>query len=307
IHDIGLTMMITAQDHITAQAFYGQHRNAQKGKQIYLNTLAVRVVDRYLKYFGIESDLENSASSDPITQQLLDTGALHIPDVGDIECRPVLTHETSVYVPEEVHGDRLGYVAVQLDDQLENATLLGFIAEVEEEHFSLSALQPMETLLEATAPSIQVLTRLSYWLQNVVSSRWQLVEDIFARPSPTLAFRNPSDVLSSKLEKEDVIRGRLITLNKSNIDNPLLLAVGVTPSDSEELGIWVRVIPVGRSQKHLPYDLELKLLDEAGDSLMQAQSRETESIGLKFTGAVGDHFSVQVLSSDNAHIEHFII
>ncbi|MGF1523316.1 MAG: DUF1822 family protein [Leptolyngbyaceae cyanobacterium] len=306
IHDTGLTMMITAQDHITAQAFYSQHQDAQKGKQVYLNTLAVRVVDRYLKYFGIESDLENSASSDPITQQLLDTAALHITDVGDIECRPVLANETSVYVPEEVQSDRLGYVAVQLDNQLETATLLGFISGTKEAYVAFSKLQPVETVLDVAVSPTAVFTKLSYWLQATVSDGWQLVEDIFAQPNPALSFRGPSDILNSKLEAEDVIRGRIITLDATDVANPLLLAVGITPSDSQEWGIWVRVVPAG-GKKHLPYDLELKLLDETGDSLMQAQSRETESIGLKFMGAVGDHFSVQISSSDNAHTEHFII
>lgn len=304
--DTGFTMMITTQDHITAQQFYNQHANAQKGKQVYLNTLAVRAVDRYLQYFGITSDFEQSASFDPITQQLLDTGALHIANLGDIECRPVLTNATSVFVPEEVHSDRLGYVVVQLDDQLETATLLGFMPEIAKEHVPLDALHPVEALLDVAVPSAKVVTQLSAWLKDTISSGWQRVEDILAQPSPVFAVRTPSSLLGSKLESEDTVCGRLITLDPSDVANPLLLAVGVNPSEAEELGVWVKVVPAG-SKKHLPYDLELKLLDEAGTSLMQAQSRETESIGLKFTGALGDHFSVRIISMDNVHTEDFVI
>lgn len=305
--DTGLTMMITTQDHITAQAFRRQHPDKQKAKQVYLNTLAVRAVDRYLQYFGIDTDLEQSASADPITQQLLDTGALHIADVGDIECRPVLADATQVHIPEEVHSDRLGYVAVWLDAQLEMATLLGFIPKVKEEYVSLSTLQPIEALLDATSPTVEVFTRLSQWLQNSIEAGWQIVDEIFDSSHPVMAFRNPSEVLRSKLdETEDIIRGRVITLDPSTTENPLLLAVGINPSASEEMDIWVRVVPAG-SQKHLPYDLELKLLDEQGDSLMQAQARETESIGLKFKGTLGDQFSIQVSFADKVHSEYFVI
>lgn len=305
--DTGLTMMITAQDHIAAQTFCQQHQDKQKAKQVYLNTLAIRAVDRYLQYFGISTDIEQSASTDPITRHLLDTGALHIVDVGNIECRPVLADATRVYIPAEVHNDRLGYVIVRLDDQLEMAALLGFIPKAMEEYIPLSTLQPIEALLDAASPPIKVFTHLSQWLQSSFEAGWQIVDEIFNSSHPAMAFRNPSEVLRSKLDKtEDIVRGRVFMLNPSAEETPLLLAVGINPSAAEEISIWVRVIPAG-NHKHLPYDLELKLLDEEGTSLMQAQSRETESIGLQFKGALGDRFNVQISSEGASHTEFFVI
>lgn len=305
--ETALTMMITTQDHQAAQVFYSHHKDARKGRQVYLNTLAVRAVDRYLKYFGIQSDVERSASFDLVSQHLLDTGALHIPEVGNIECRPVLSPADTVYVPEEVQSDLLGYVIVRLDSELEAVTLLGFLRKVEAEYIALSNLQPIEEILEIVAPIPGIVSTLGNWLQNSIESGWQVVDELLRSSQPTFAFRSKTGALApGATNPKDVVRGKLVTLTSQKPANSLLMVVGVCPYHREELDIWVKVFPTG-ADTHLPYDLELKLLDDEDIALMQAQSRETETIGLQFRGTVGDQFSIQISSSNDTHTEYFSI
>ena len=310
-------MMITTQDHLMAQRFYDHQQDSKKGKQVYLNTLAVSAVSRYLHYFGIETDLDNSASWDVISQHLLDTGTLHVSQIGDVECRPVLVTENSFRVPVEVSSDRLGYVAVQLDNQLETAVLLGFVKTAEGEEITLEQLQPIETLLEAIEPKSDFIAHLSQWLQDTVEAGWYTLEEILQSPEPTFRFRgtasSPVKTIASDLAKiiasdsdDTIIKCRTLVLEPSNEVGGLALAVGVRPYNQKELDIWVRVFPVGE-QLYLPASLELKLMDEEGKSVMQAPSRETETMGVKFRGTMGDRFSIQISSLNTIHTEYFAI
>ena len=118
------TMFIPLEAHRQAQQFRQHHADSVKGKQVYLNTLAVYAVHEYLQILGIDTNLEASLSWNPITQTLSDTAALQVEPQGQFECRPVLPKSESCHVPPETWSDRLGYIAVQFDPQLETATLI---------------------------------------------------------------------------------------------------------------------------------------------------------------------------------------
>lgn len=142
------TMYIPLTAHQAAQKFRAHQANSAKGKLVYLNTLAVYVTYAYLKSLGINTALASSVSWDPMAQSLLDTGALHIQDQGHIECRPVLPHSDSCYIPADVWVNRLGYVAVQLDAQLQQATLIGFLAKASLEQVPLSEFAQLDTIFD---------------------------------------------------------------------------------------------------------------------------------------------------------------
>ncbi|NJL51498.1 MAG: DUF1822 family protein, partial [Hydrococcus sp. SU_1_0] len=63
-------MPLTLKAHQIANQFRQQQVNTQKGKQVYLNTLAVQVVSDYLNWFAIKTDLEASDSWNPVIQSL---------------------------------------------------------------------------------------------------------------------------------------------------------------------------------------------------------------------------------------------
>jgi hypothetical protein len=305
-----LTMTIPLAAHQAAQQFRMLHQDVTKGKQVYLNTLAVYVVHEYLRIVGIRTQLDTSPSWDPLTQALLDTGALHVDGQGVLECRPVLPDSDRCYVPPEVWADRLGYIAVKLDSVLETATLIGFMPSVALEEVPLQQFQPLEDVLDVTGTFTNpptLVTRLSHWLQETIETGWYTLEDMLQAPQPAVSFRGNLAPLAHLNARDDaIVRCRPLHLGESSQDGDFALVVSVKPYEGDELDILVRVFPLGE-QEHLPKDLELKLLDETGQSVMQAQSRETEAIGLKFRGGWGDRFNIQIQTRFKTVVERFMI
>jgi hypothetical protein len=303
-------MSIPLEAHRIAQQFRERFHDLDKSKQIYLNTLAVYAVHDYLKMLGISTNLAASPSWDPLSQALSNTGALCIDAQGQLECRPVLPDSDSCYVPPETWSDRLGYIAVQVDRSLETATLLGFIPAVSNQEVPLESFQPLEDVLDVLAISAApptILAHLSQWLQATIEAGWYTLEALLEPSQPAFSFRgNPSSLAKLIASDDSIIRCRPLNLGDTDQGDDFALVVSVKPYQREELDIWIKVFPLGE-QVHLPKELELKLMDEAGESVMQAQSRETEAIGLKFRGTWGDRFSLQITMGAKNLVEHFMI
>ncbi|NER82140.1 MAG: DUF1822 family protein [Leptolyngbya sp. SIO1D8] len=319
--DVGLTMMITTEDHLTAQQFYAQHQDARKGKQVYLNTLAVRAVERYLNYFGIHADLEKSMSTDVISQHLLDTGALHIPDSGDIECRPVLAHESSVYVPEEVHSDRLGYVAVQLDETLNTAILIGFTKTATHTQIPLKNLESIEALLEIVSKSEVTLSATNYttheqvgqvvqlqqWFNQVFEAGWLAAEEFFLTTPLQLAhsFRGSlQENFMPTIPTNGVVGAKLL----EQAGKQMALCVGLSPDTKKtgEVNISVELYPVNGNGM-LPENVTLTVLDAMGKAVIESQP--ICDVEYQFSGETGEQFSIQIsLGQDEfSFLETFLI
>lgn len=301
------TMMLTLKDHSTSQRLCAQHKTPRKQKQVYLNTLAARAVERYLAYFDISVDFDNSPYCDVVIQSLTDTGGLAIPQLGILECCPVLAKDSHVVLPNDGLGNCLGYIVVQLDDDLKTARLLGFLSASHAGAISLKTLSPLEDVFNVLMPSTQVVSHLSHWLVTAIDAGWQTLDDLFKSATHQLAFRSTVETApSSSAISEEVIKGKRIHLVASGLTKDILLLVGFQAETADEFDIWVKLFPAN-GDNHLPSDLELKLLDDDGTALMHAQSRATESLGLKFKGSLGDRFSIHIASSGVEQVEYFEI
>jgi len=302
------TMPLTLKAHQIASQFREQQSNPQKAKQVYLNTLAVMAVRAYLGWFGIETDLAASDSWNAAIRTLANTADLMVSQRGKLECCPVLPGATDVNVPPEVWQDRIGYVAVQFDAALSEATLLGFIPDVTEPQVPLVNLRSLNELLDSLHPVGQVETagqpvRLRQWLQGMVETGWQTIDHLLGEPQPAWSFRSGEHFSGLELP---TTRGKLLNLESRAEDAPLALVVGLLPIDESSLDIWVRILPTG-NQTYLPPELELLILDETGIAVMQAQSRNTEIIQLKFKGMLGEKFSIQIISGAQSITEAFVL
>lgn len=310
IQDTGqFTTFIPLEAHQTARTFRSRLSDPAQGKQIYLNTLAVYAVRDYLSIFGIETELENSSSWDPIAQTLLDTGSLKIAHLGQVECRPVLPNTSDCHIPVDVWSDRLGYIPVQFDAQLEQCTLIGFLSRVSKETIPLTEFSQLETLFdvleEGTIPS--AITVLSQWFDIVAQSGWQIVESLLETPQPAFSFRTESQKLTfeSQIPDEET-RGKLLDFGIPEFDNSLALLIGISPAQTATFNIRLKVIPLGDAT-HLPKDLDVSILDESGQGIMQAQTRESQTLELRFGGEVGDCFQVRLTLNDQSINEQFVI
>jgi hypothetical protein len=265
---------------------------------------------------GFETDLEASDSWNPVQQTLLDVADLELKNIGKLECRPVLEGTQIVYVPPEVESNRIGYLIVQISQSFREAKLLGFVKEVSSDSLPISQLQPLENFLgyleelsqvklpELASSSIEPresLVKLKQWFENIFEVGWQEIEAVLGTQPANLT-------LSLRSAPEACLwRGKLIDLGIEHQSQSVVLVVALTPENEQKMDIRVEVHPK-RGQTYLPPHLQLKLLDELGEAVMEAQSRSTNSyIQLHFSGSEGEHFSVKVTMGDVSVIENFVI
>ena len=147
-----LTVPLELKAHEMARQLAAVQSTVLKGKRVYLNALAVYAVHRYLKWLQIETDLEGSDSFNQVKTALANVADLLITGIGSLECRPVLPGETSIFLPEEVIENRIGYVGVQFSDRLDSVQLLGFAPTFDSsnppQQIAVAELMPIDTLIE---------------------------------------------------------------------------------------------------------------------------------------------------------------
>ena len=147
-----LTVPLELKAHEMARQLAAVQSTVQKGKRVYLNALAVYAVHSYLKWLQIETDLNSSDSFNSAKTALANVADLVIPGIGSLECRPVLPGETTIFLPEEVIENRIGYVGVQFSDCLDSVQLLGFAFSLDSsnppQQIAVAELMPIDALIE---------------------------------------------------------------------------------------------------------------------------------------------------------------
>ncbi|MGF1497338.1 MAG: DUF1822 family protein [Elainellaceae cyanobacterium] len=314
---------VSLEAHQRAQHLCRHQGDRQKAQQIYLNVLATAAVGFYLRCMGIATDWETSQSADPVLLTAMDTADLEVDGLGKLECRPVLPHQTSMYLPPEVWGDRLGYVAVQFDEDLRSATLLGFVETVSTQKLPLDQLQPLDDLVRHLHQIQQRQTELvqagerraclSRWLADRVETGWRSLESLLGSSRPQLAygFRTHHALSNATVE-----RAKLLDLGLQLDHQSLALLVAIAPTArtdaankaQEMLDILVQLHP-GPGMAQLPPDLQMRLCSESGEVLQDVRSRQHDNyIQLKrFRGVTGERFDIEVSLGGTKIVEKFII
>lgn len=317
IYETALTLPIPQSALQTAQRFAQHQPTAAKAEQVRLNTLAVLVMRNYFELMDIPTDLGSSDSWDPVMQVCMNVADLELPDVGRLECRPVLPNCDRWLVPAETWEDRVGYVAVQIDEAAQEAQILGFVPTVDDttinddEEAVLSDLRSPETLLDhlydrrtvtdPTPPVFDTLvTNLSQWFQTAVaeveqtlSDGWQAVEQVIAPPelSPAYAFRfrRPGD---------NIRRAKRLDLGAIAV----ALVVDLRTGESEsELDIRLQLMPT-QPAAQLPQGLTIAVQEPNGEVVIAAEATGAEDfLELQISGVPGEVFTVMV-QFDTLHV-----
>jgi hypothetical protein len=330
MESLTFTVPLSVKAHQKADEFRQKQLDTKHAKQVYLNTLSVYAVEFYLKCMGFQPDWKSSESFDPMMQKFSDVADLNVQHLGKFECRPVLPCQQIVSIPLESMNHRRGYFAVQLNQALTEANILGFIKQVSTEEIPLNQLKSLDFFLKY-ASIIENSVKLNQWLQNTFEVGWETLETLFS--SPKLAFRgekaDSSEVDGETLESlfsqpemawrsgnmtSDVLTPinsdlgveRIKKFNLEPTGEQVGLLVRLQPRTELEMGIGVELYPTN-NQVYLPQNLQLLLLDENGETVMQAEARSTKNIQLKFSGESGEIFSVKVALGDLSIIETFVI
>jgi hypothetical protein len=143
IEEKSIPLPITQAALRMARQFADQQPTQEKKQQVYLNTLAVCVVNDYMEVMDIPTDLLGADSWNPVMRLIADVADLKLTKLGHLECRPVRSG-TLCYIPPEVPDDRIGVVVVEIDAELQEATLLGFAKTVRTGSLSLNQLQSVD-------------------------------------------------------------------------------------------------------------------------------------------------------------------
>lgn len=321
-----LEVPLGIEAHNIAGKLAAEQATTEKSKQVYLNTLAVYAVHRYLKWLGIETDLSQSDCWNPILRNRWNVADLVIPNVGKLECRPFLPEETTVFLPPEVTEERIGYLGVKFSDRLDKVQLLGFtqtaVAGVLEIR-RLRSLDEFTELISKLPPSVNVegeinkepvppdfpvaaaLVNLSQWIKGIFDEVWLPIEAVLSpRLSPRLAFKSFREPGESRRE-DKIERAKKIDLGLLVNRQQVALVVSIWTEENQEKGVLIQVHPMGE-QNILPLGLKLKVTLESDEA--EVVAREADSlIQLEFSELPGKQFTVQVSLDNESVTEEFVV
>ena len=298
--DQSIPMLLTASTKRIAQQFAREQPTPQKAHQVYLNTLAVSAVNNYLRILNIPTNLTASGSWNPSVRLAADMADLWLTGLGSLECRLVEPGALTCQIPPEVSFDRIGYIIAQIDHQGDKANLLGFsqTPTTTGDELVLSQLRPLQEL-PAYLHQCRPVVNLSQWFQGVFETGWQTVETLFEQDQPLLAFGfrdQPSGIVK---------RCKQIKLGADR--ETVVLIAAITPDADLKMHLMVKVNP-GQGEPYLPPNLHLFLLDEQGEILREAKTRDqNQTIQFVFRGEPGDHFSIKIALQDVSVIEDFVV
>ncbi len=336
IDGFALPLPIAQAARDTAEAFAQEQPTPEKAEQVRLNTLAVSVVNNYLQMMGIATDLSVSDSWNRMMRLCADVADLEVSGVGRLECRPVKPHRPFCPIPPEVWEDRVGYVVVQIDEPLQEASILGFVPTAAVEALPLDQVRSPEDLLDhlyqlklAMAPqttprdtlvqsAARMRVNLSQWFEGAFEAGWQAVDSLLnpSELSPTLAFRG-ADVAARTESGSGIRRVKLLNMGQVGdssvqIDQALALVTEIqaeqspSSSDTPLTNIRLQVHPL--NQPTLPEGVQLFVLDESGAVFLEAVSRTMDNyIQLQFSGSAGEMFGVAVVFGEVRVAEQFVI
>jgi len=200
--ELDFTVNLSFEAHRIAKDLVSQIYHPEKRKQVYLNSLSVYAVDNYLRCMGVKTDYSEGDSRNPLVIQLMNVADLIVKDVGKLECVPVISEMEVVEIPPEVWEGRIGYVFVKLDNSLKKARILGFVAEAVAEvclaqirSFSdflvyLTELEVVESVRSEERLATSNIINFKQWLNGVVDSSWQKIDDLLKPQQLGLAFKN---------------------------------------------------------------------------------------------------------------------
>jgi hypothetical protein len=154
-----MTIPLGDRVHGQAEQLARLQADVTKALQVYRNVLMVYAAHSYLQILQIDSDLSQSEGWNLATLTLADVATLHLPRLGDVECRLVGLNESTVALPA-ADAEIIGTLVFQGDSSdltaLEEVTVRGWMKPDGSDSellgqlptIEVQQLQPMDALLD---------------------------------------------------------------------------------------------------------------------------------------------------------------
>lgn len=312
-----IPMLVPSTAKQLAQGFAQQQPTPERSEQVYYNTLAVLMVNNYLKMLGFKTDLSHCDSWNPLMRLTMNVADIELSGLGYLECRPVYSKgdrsPSTIYVPSEAQDQRIGYIAVQIE--ADEAWLLGYSVEVFGEYIALTDLQSMDGLLTHLDQIYQLnqgnevsITHLGHWFNNHITQDWKKLEAIItANHAIAPRFRSATALSTDALRAKPsrLTRAKLLSFSDENQSHTVVLITEVTSTGLSDFNIELMICPVD-DQDYLPAGIDIRILDERDSQVMQAQTKEeNQLVEFIFGAEKGDRFSLQLVYHATVLLESF--
>lgn len=291
------TVPLSGADFKLAQKFSCEQKDADKSKQVFLNTLAVLAVNFYCQCLKVGTNLKESIIGHYNRRILMDSADLKIDVLGKLECRPVLPNENICYVPSEVWSDRVGYVVVEIDEEAKKAILFGFVEQIETDELPLAELPDIDNLVD-----LLLLAKNKQFLERIFAKNWDnnISKRILdAKQQKFFCLNDPALPTIDKSITSPLYKAKYITLKRRTF----ILFVRITPTKEGKFQLLVEV-ESDRGEK-IPSDLNLKLLSLSDQTLKANTTKGDHYISLEYTLQLGESFQIQVKRAEESHTEQF--
>jgi len=153
------------------------------------------------------------------------------------------------------------------------------------------------------------IANLSNWLLDVFESGWQELENLLVGKQTQYAYRTrdiSNSLRRNRTNLQEIRRGTLLDFGFTIPNSLFALIAAISQISDNEMNIRLAVYPI--SDIFLPEFLKLVVLDESGNTFLQAQARSIDNyMQLQFRGRIGEHFSVKVSFENACLTNNFII
>ena len=302
---------------------------ADKAEQVYLSCLAEYASRSYLRLCGYSMRQKKADTLGFVGRALSDSATVDVLGYGQFACIVVPFGASAVKIPAIALALPIGYFAVEFDDDLQTASVLGFVPQTsatEVERSEVRSLTDLPNYLTQINPVTAAAVRLGQWWNRSFESGWTLISELAnADGEPTLAFRSrgtastpemagrrlsaseSEETLEDALE-DGVVCQKILSLQSAEAQTfALSLMMERFARSRSSILIVARIAPtVG--QATLPAEVQLTAADESETIFSSVLSREgSPFIELRFRADPGDYFSLKVAFDRVAVTEAFVV
>lgn len=291
-----------------------------KAEQVYLSHLADYAARYYFGLCGYAVSERSRSTLDFLDRALSDSTTITVLGYGSFACLVVSIGASALAIPASALAAPVGYMVVEFDDELAEATVVGFLPQTQEVSVAVAQLRSLTELpdyLNRLNPLASAATQLNRWWDRSVDQGWTLVSEIAAdiASEPTLAFRSrrsesavgEPEVPAEALPDDGLICRKTLSLSSTEATFSLTLMMERFAQADRNVNILAKLSP-DLGQAYLPADVQLMAADDSFSPFSSMRSRDQSPfIELKFRASPGDYFRLTVAFEGVAVAEDFII